>query len=380
MSSRILPPHSFYLIAQSKTCASSRGTEDLLLEFKVAVSFLVVLVTTSVYADQVAFNNGDRLSGEILKSDAKTLVLRTTVAGEVTVSLSDVKELRSDLPIYIGLADGKTLVGIMSMREGTLQITTSGGTTLEIQKQSLVALRSQTEQLAYEKSRHQRLFRGWNGALDGGFELTRGNSETRNFRFAVRASRKVYPNELTLYSESIYSIDDLPSARPHVTANQQRGGARFYHDLTSRIFAFANTDFMTDALQDLNLRTVLGGGAGYHLIKRDRVSLDVLGGANFTRENYAEVQRNLMAGQLEEEFKFKLAKSTTLVQNSAFFPDLTEPGGNYRAKFALGTVTRIVKWFGWQNNVSDSYVTNPPAGKKQNEFVWTSGFQLAFSH
>ena len=33
---------------------------------RVAVSFLVVLATASVYADQAAFNNGDRLSGEIL--------------------------------------------------------------------------------------------------------------------------------------------------------------------------------------------------------------------------------------------------------------------------------------------------------------------------
>lgn len=103
--------------------------------------------------------------------------------------------------------------------------------------------------------------RGWDGGLDGGFELTRGNSETRNFRFAFRANRKLSRDELALYTESIYSIDDLPGARPHVTANEHRGGARFYHDFTSRVFAFANTEFMTDALQDLNLRTVLGGGA-----------------------------------------------------------------------------------------------------------------------
>lgn len=354
--------------------------EGLLPAFRVAVSFLVVFVTASIHADQIAFNNGDRLSGEILRSDAKTLVLRTRVAGEVTVSLTDVKELRSDLPIFIGLADGETLVGIMTMREGTLQIATSAGPTLQIQEQNLVALRNRTEQLAYEQSQHPNLLSGWNGGLDCGFELTRGNSDTRNFRFAFRASRKVSTNELSLYNESIYSIDDLPTARPHVTANQQRGGVRFYHDLTSRVFAFANNDLMTDALQDLNLRTVIGGGVGYHLMKRDGISFDLLGGANFTREDYVEVQRNLMAGQLGEEFKFKLAKNTSLEQNFSFFPDLTDPGGNYRANFNLRTVTRIVKWLGWQNNVSDSYVNNPPTGKKQNEFTWTSGFQLAFSH
>jgi len=347
---------------------------------RVAVSFLVVLVTASVYADQVAFNNGDRLSGEILKSDATTLVLKTRVAGQVTVLLTDVQELRSDLPIYIELADGETLVGVMTMTEGTLRIASSAGATREIEKQSLVALRDRAEELAYEKSKHRTLFEGWDGGLDGGFELTRGNSETRNFRFAFRARRKVARNELVFYTESIYSIDDVPDALPHVTANEHKAGARFRHDLTSRVFAFTNADFMTNALQDLDLRSVLGGGAGYHLIKRNRVNLDFLGGANFTRENYVEVQRNLMAGQFGTEFKFQLAKNTSLLQSAAFFPDLTDPGGNYRVNFTLGTVTRIVKWFGWQNNVSNSYVTNPPAGKKRNEFVWTSGVQLAFTH
>ena len=78
---------------------------------------------------------------------------------------------------------------------------------------------------------------------------------------------------------------------------------------------------------------------GYHLIKRERTTLDLLGGANFTRENYIEVQRNLGAGQVGEEFKLRLGKNTSLVQNMAYFPDLTETGGNYRTNFRLGTIT-----------------------------------------
>jgi len=39
----------------------------------------------------------------------------------------------------------------------------------------------------------------------------------------------------------------------------------------------------------------VGGGIGYHLINRDKATLKLLGGANFTRENYVEIQRNLAA-------------------------------------------------------------------------------------
>ena len=332
-----------------------------------------------LFADQVTFKNGDRLTGTILKSDAKNLAIRTAVAGEVTALWQEIQEIRSDLPLHVELADGKILVGRVTTREGRLEIVTNAGTLVEAPKESVIALRNNEQQLAYEKFQHPSLLQGWKGGLDAGLELTRGNSETKNFRLAFRATRKVSRESLALYAESIYSLDDLPTARPHVTANLNRGGARFDHDVTSRFFVFANADFMSDALQDLNLRSVLGGGVGYHLIQSDRATLDVLGGANFTRENYVEVQRNLAAGQFGEEFVLKLGKNSSLNQTAAYFPNLID-SGNYRINFNLGTLTKIVKWLGWQNNFSDTYVTNPPAGKKQNEFVFTSGLQLAFSH
>ena len=347
---------------------------------QIALPLLLAFASPSVFGDQVGFKNGDRLTGAIVKSDAKSLLMTTAIAGEVTVSWQEIQELHSDLPLHVVLADGKELVGRLATHEGNLEIATGAGNPVEVSKERVAALRNNAEQLAYEKSQRRTPLHGWEGGLDAGFELTRGNSKTKNFRFAFSAVRKVPREELTLYAESLYSIDDVAGARPHVTANVNRGGARFDHDFISRVFVFVNTDFMSDGLQDLNLRSVVGGGIGYHLINRDNATLKLLGGANFTRENYVEIQRNLAAGQVGEELTLKLGKSTALLQNLAFFPDLTDSGGNYRTNFSLGTVTKIAKWLGWQNNFSDTYVTNPPAGKKQNELVFTSGLRLAFAH
>ena len=341
---------------------------------------MLALGSAVVFADQVGFKNGDRLTGAILKADAKSLVIRTAIAGEVTVSWQEIEELRSDLPLHLEFTNGKVLASGITTREGKLEIVTNRGGTVELPKESVVALRNDAEQSAYERSLHKSLLRGWDGSLDAGLELTRGNSETRNFRIAFRATRKVARNELVLYAESLYAIDDLTGASPHIIANEDKGGARFARNFSSRLFAFANADFMSDGLQDLNLRSVLGGGIGYHLIKSDRATLKLLGGANFTRENYVEIQRNLAAGQVGEDLSVGLGKNTSLNENLAFFPNLTERGGNYRAEFRLGTETKIVKWLGWQNNFTDTYVTNPPVGKKQNEFVFTSGLHFTFSH
>ena len=348
----------------------------------IALPLSLAFASLAALADQVRFKNGDQLTGEILKSDAKNLLISTKVAGQVTVSWPEIQELHSDLPLHIVLADGKELVGRMATRDGTVEIFVGQGITVEASKESVMALRNNAEQAAYEKSQHRSLLESWNGGVDAGFELSRGNSKTRNLRFAFAAARKVSREEMRVYAESLYSIDDIPGANPHVSANENRGGARLDHDFaSSRFFMFGNTDFMADALQDLNLRSVVGGGLGCHFIERDNATLNLLGGANFTRENYAEIQRNLAAGQVGEELILKLGKSTSLLQSVAFFPALTEnERGNYRTSFGLGTVTKISKWLGWQNNLSDIYVTNPPAGKKQNELVFTSGLHLAFVH
>jgi len=44
------------------------------------------LLCPQVFADQITLKNGDRLTGTIVKSDAKTLVIKTEAAGDVTSS------------------------------------------------------------------------------------------------------------------------------------------------------------------------------------------------------------------------------------------------------------------------------------------------------
>jgi hypothetical protein len=43
---------------------------------------MLCLFAGSVVADQVTLKNGDRLTGTIVKSDAKTLLIKTEFAGE----------------------------------------------------------------------------------------------------------------------------------------------------------------------------------------------------------------------------------------------------------------------------------------------------------
>ncbi len=324
--------------------------------------------------------NGDRLTGTIEKSDDKTLILKTEFAGEVTVQWPAVQEITSTQALSVSLSDGKTVVGTVTTSDGNLAVATANAGTVTEPKASVTKLFGEAEQAAYEKSLHPGLLEGWKGGANVGFALTRGNSQTRNLALAFTADRKTLHDHLGLYTNSVYATNDAPGATPKTTANAIQGGMRYDHDFTLHLFAYGSADFQTDSLQTLDLRSVFGGGVGLHAIQNDRTTLDLLGGFNYTREKYSLLpSRRFSAASVGEELNQKLGLNTVLTQKLYFFPNLNETG-EYRATFNLGTVTKLNKWLGWQNAFGDIYVTNPPAGSKQNDIQLTTGLNISFAH
>jgi len=190
---------------------------------------------------------------------------------------------------------------------------------------------------------------------------------------------------------SVIAVNSATGFSRSVTANATQGGLRYDHDLTLRVFAFVGADFMSNALQFLGLRSVGSAGLGLHAIKVTNTTLDLLAGGNYTHETYhfvppappstvytPGVTNNFAALTLGEELMHKHG-GTVITQKLYFYPDLSDTG-EYRATFDLGTVTKISKWLGWQNAFGDSYVTNPPAGRKQNDIVLTTGLNFSFAH
>jgi putative salt-induced outer membrane protein YdiY len=358
---------------------------------KYCVLSLFLVFATRLFADQVVLTNGDRLTGTITKSDEKSLVIKTEFAGDVTIQWPAVQQVTSAQPLHVATKSGKTVVGAVTTSDSNLSVATTSGTAT-VAKAEVTALRSDQEQVSYEKSLRPALWQGWAGGANVGFALTGGNSETKSLALAFTGDRKTSHDDITMYANTVYATNDEPTAMPHVTADTNQGGARYSRNFTKRLFGYGSADFQTDALQELNLRSILGGGLGVHVINTSQTTLDLLGGLNFTHESYGATpatgtipfqpafSRSFAALTLGEEFMHKLGASTVLTEKGYFFPDLTQSGGQYRATFNLGTVTKLSKWLGWQNAFGDIYVTNPPAGTKKNDILLTTGLNVTFTH
>ena len=166
-------------------------------------------------ADQITLKNGDHLTGKVVKADGKTLVLHTEAAGDVTIQFAAIQEIKTDEDLHVVLKDGKTAVGPVTSNDGKLEVTTKAGGTVEASKDDVSVIRNDEEQGAYDKSLHPGLMRGWNGGVNVGFALARGNNQTENLAIAFNAAHPTLNDKIILYESSVYTKNNAPGARPY---------------------------------------------------------------------------------------------------------------------------------------------------------------------
>ena len=150
----------------------------MLRKFNLFTLIVFVSLSSALFADQVTLKNGDRLTGTVVKSDGKTLVLHTDAAGDVTISFAAIQEIKTDKELHVSLKDGKTAVGPVTTTDSKIEIATKTGT-VEAPKDDVTLIRNDAEQAAYDKSLHPGLAHGWNGGANIGFSIARGNSQSR---------------------------------------------------------------------------------------------------------------------------------------------------------------------------------------------------------
>ena len=102
----------------------------------------VLSLTSASFADQITLKNGDRLTGTVVKSDGKTVVLHTDAAGEVTLQFGAIQDIKTDQELHVTLKDGKSAVGPVTTADGKLEIATKTAGTIEVPKEDVTVIRN----------------------------------------------------------------------------------------------------------------------------------------------------------------------------------------------------------------------------------------------
>ena len=345
----------------------------------IAIGVWFAVLPLWLQADQVSLNNGDRVTGKVVKKDGDNLIVKTDLMGEVTIPWKSVASVSSQEPLTVVLPDGKTVVGKIGTdeTEKKLEVATAAATEA-VPLTDLVAIRDNETQRQYERLQDPGLLDLWAGFIDLGVSAARGNARTNVFTTVANATRETRTDKTVAYFNQVYArglVEDVSAA----TAEAIRGGWSYNKNINPRLFASLFNDYEYDRFQDLDLRFVVGGGLGYIAIKDDRKRLDLLAGAAYNREEFSTpLIRNSAEAYWGDEFNYKLSEVVQLQQRFRMFHNLTD-AGPYRMNFDLTIVTNLNKWLSWQLALSDRFLSNPVPGRQRNDVLYTSGLRLRFA-
>jgi hypothetical protein len=349
--------------------------------FAFAALSLLALAAPCLHADTVVLKNGDRLTGAAVKLDGGKLTFKTAYADPIAIAWDQVTSLTTNQPLVLPTPKGNLTITAIERSDAGLVVTTpSGPSTLD--PAVVTVLRNPADQLAYEASLHPNWGRAWTGAANVSLALARGNSDTATFGAGFTAVRATRTDKTSLYANTLYSENS--NATPSTSANATGGGLRYDHNVNPKLFAFGTADFYADALQDLELRSTLGGGFGWHASKTAKQTFDVLGGVVWTHENYSanssgpNTTNSFPALDFGEVYSRKFGAASLLTEQAYIYPDLSSLS-QYQFTFNSAYSTKLGKMFNWVTTFSDNYTSFPPPGTLDNDLVLTTGLGITLS-
>lgn len=343
-----------------------------------ASTLLSLAVAPLLRADTVVLKNGDRLTGTAVKLEGGKLTFKTAYADAIAIAWDQVTSLTTSQPFVLPTPrENLAVTSIERTDKGLVVATPNGPVTLD--PATLTVLRSPADQKAYEASLHPNWAHAWAGAANVSLALARGNSDTTTFGAGLNAARSTRTDKTMLYLNTLYS--ENANSVPSTSANATGGGLRYDHNLNPRLFAFGTGDFSSNALQDLDFRSILGGGFGWHASKNSRQTFDVLGGLVWTHENYSAnasgpaTVNSFAALDLGQQYTRKIGAASLFTEQAYIYPDLSTLS-QYQFTLTSAFSTKIGKMFNWVTSFSDSYTSFPPPGTLSNDVILTTGLGI----
>ena len=224
----------------------------------------VLLCATAALGDEIHFKNGDRLSGQIVRLTEGKLVLKSQLAGEVTVTW------RISGP---SAASRPSRFISRTARCCTSPLRRPSRTSSRSPRASLSGRRLQAGGHRIDQSAGEARPK-WTGSLSGAVSSTHGNTTAESVSASVSAARRTEKDRTTAEADYGKSAErDPDTGEEETTEDWWRAKAQYDYFFTKKFFGFGNGRYERDDIAQLDRRVVVGGGAGYQWIEtEDRFS------------------------------------------------------------------------------------------------------------
>ena len=343
------------------------------------VFFLLLRIS---YADQIVLQNGDRITGSVIKKDEKSLTFKSDIFGKITLPWEKVQSLTADKPVFIVLPGKEPVLATIEPKQDRVEIASIDSTQF-CELSDLLAIRNNDEQTSYERLLNPSWAQLWAGTATLGWAGARGNARALTLNAAFNAARISKTDKTDVQMRAIQSSALLDNAS-ETTAQAVRGGWAYGRNIATRLTWNAFNDYEFDRFQNLDLRFVGGGGLGFLVWKEERSRFDLQVGGAYNHEMFSSTidqpgfTRDSSETYLGNEFTLKISPVTSLYQNARIFSNMNSLG-EYRVNGDMGANTKLTRWLTWNASISNRFLSNPTIGRKRNDFLYTTGIGVRFS-
>lgn len=227
----------------------------------------------------------------------------------------------------------------------------------------------------------------WRGTLGAGLSATAGNTESVGANLSLDAVRATDSNKLTIFGQALYAESHKDGVTTKTADQWRLGGRHDWGRKDSSAYLFGSATFERDAMRQLELRSAVGTGVGYRLLREPERSFEVFGGMGYRGDRYTDpgsvVDGRLVSHyetlelMLGEESARRLSSSTTWQQRLMLFPNLSS-GGEYRASFETVLSVAMTSNLSLTLSLVDRYDSQAATPLKHNDLLVFTGINVRY--
>ncbi len=322
---------------------------------------LLLICAGQLFADEILLENGDRLTGTVLKLEGGKLTLKTDYAGEIQIPVEKIKKLVTDNPVEVHLDTGEVIKGkVKTVEEGKLEVEPSPDRTAATVELNKVASINPPPVK-------------WHGGVNVGALAMSGNTTRKSASVGAEATRKTDDDRFSLRFLFNYAEDS-----GNVSARNTYGALKYDYFFTKKFYTYLAVDMLNDHFQDLNLRATAGPGVGYQIWDDPVKSLAVEGGIGYRWEDHiANPDKQYAMARLAADFRYQIFKLLTFTEYFVLYPNL-ERGGQYTFRNEAALISPLGS--GWALRLAEIWQRNsdPYPGIKKDDNTWILSLQYSF--
>ncbi len=333
------------------------------------------------------FVDGEKLLGQMERSDGESVTFKSNMAGEVTVRWTSVKELHSGTQFAVvpkGVKFGRRRdtdaipTGRVSYADGEIHI--AGGNTTP---QTIPAGNAGyvIDQPRFEKSlQRPAWYEDWKGSATAGVALVLATQNDRSYTSTISLSRLIPDeswmspeNRTTVSFSSAYGELTQPGQPPTKTSIFHADAERDEY-INSSLFGFADISFDHNFSQGLDLQQTIGSGLGWSLIRGPQEQFDLRAQLTYVSQSFlfGSGNQKLLGSVFSEGYDHRFRRGVILHEDLSISPGLSNTTA-YSASGKASLTFPIRKHLSLALATVDTFLNDPSPGYKKNSFQYTTG-------